>query len=503
MAITSDEVNYLVYRYLQESGFTHSAFTFGYESFAHKSPINVNDVPPGALISFVQKGLQYLELEANLNIEGTAVDGDFAALSAREMLTKDTDELKRTVADRRDRSERDRAVRDERGGDRAGFGAGGAAGGAAAGLAAAREPDGAPQEIPASQVTTLEGHSSEVFICAWSPNAPLLASGSGDSTARIWDLSGARGEGAQPRAVVLKHFNKANEKAKDVTTLDWNGDGSLLATGSYDGLARIWSRDGELRNTLCAHKGPIFSLKWNRKGSLLLSGSVDKTAIIWDGRTGEVKQQFEFHTAPTLDVDWRDNTSFATCSTDKLIYVCRLGLSEPQKSLQGHSDEVNAIKWDPQGKLLASCSDDHTAKIWAVDRDAPLVHDLTAHTKEIYTIKWSPTGPSTANPGQRLMLVSASFDTSIRLWDAETGQCIFALTRHTQPVYSVAFSPSGQLLASGSFDKSLHVWSVRDGSLVSTYKGAGGIFEVCWARDGEHVAACFSNKVVAVLDVRA
>ena len=53
---------------------------------------------------------------------------------------------------------------------------------------------------------------------------------------------------------------------------------------------------GELRNTLTNHKGPIFSLKWNKKGDLLLSGSVDKTAIIWDGRTGDVKQQFEFHT---------------------------------------------------------------------------------------------------------------------------------------------------------------------------------------------------------------
>ena len=53
---------------------------------------------------------------------------------------------------------------------------------------------------------------------------------------------------------------------------------------------------GELKNTLHNHKGPIFSLKWNKKGDLLLSGSVDKTAIIWDGRTGEVKQQFEFHT---------------------------------------------------------------------------------------------------------------------------------------------------------------------------------------------------------------
>ena len=65
------------------------------------------------------------------------------------------------------------------------------------------------------------------------------------------------------------------------------------------------------------------------------------------------------------------------------------------------------------GKLLASCSDDHTAKIWSMNSDTA-VHDLTAHTKEIYTIKWSPTGPGTANPNQRLMLVSASFDTSIR-----------------------------------------------------------------------------------------
>jgi hypothetical protein len=49
------------------AGFSHSAFVFGYESFVHKSNISGNDVPPGALISFLQKGLQYLELEANLN----------------------------------------------------------------------------------------------------------------------------------------------------------------------------------------------------------------------------------------------------------------------------------------------------------------------------------------------------------------------------------------------------------------------------------------------------
>lgn len=100
MSITSDEINFLVFRYLQESGaarneyaacgsaaillqflievpcpgttgFSHSAFTFGYESFVNKTQINGDDVPPGALISFIQKGLQYLELEANLNEAST------------------------------------------------------------------------------------------------------------------------------------------------------------------------------------------------------------------------------------------------------------------------------------------------------------------------------------------------------------------------------------------------------------------------------------------------
>eukprot|EP00963_Diacronema_lutheri_P007796 scaffold676_cov316-Pavlova_lutheri.AAC.23 len=49
------------------AGFKHSAFTFGYESYISESKIEEEDVPPGALISFIQKGLQYLELEANVN----------------------------------------------------------------------------------------------------------------------------------------------------------------------------------------------------------------------------------------------------------------------------------------------------------------------------------------------------------------------------------------------------------------------------------------------------
>lgn len=77
-------------------------------------------------------------------------------------------------------------------------------------------------EIPSSKALVLRGHESEVFICAWNPGADLLASGSGDSTARIWDMS----EIQICHQLVLRHcIQKGGTEVpsnKDVTSLDWN-----------------------------------------------------------------------------------------------------------------------------------------------------------------------------------------------------------------------------------------------------------------------------------------
>ncbi|XP_076918869.1 WD40 repeat-containing protein HOS15-like isoform X1 [Bidens hawaiensis] len=607
--MNSQELNYLVYHYLHESGFTHTAFTLGYEAALNKSTLDGNVIPPGALVTFVQKGIQYLELEANLSCNDSDIDEDFSFIQPIDLITKDVYELQQMIKEKkqtaqksenreksrdhreheqehsrekekehprekdkelsrerekevelehsrerekerhhvrerekkmeienhREKEEKEKQMRDkERELERV-----------------EREKDNAKQKekknedladvrrdedkmrvqheenvttegpdpmeidnnlasmsttIPNSDVTVLKGHTSEVFVCAWSPAGSLLASGSGDSTARIWTVRDgpcrSNSQYGPSNVAVLKHYRgRTNDKSKDVTTLDWNGEGTLLATGSYDGQARIWNQDGDLVNTLAKHKGPIFSLKWNKKGDYLLSGSVDKTAIVWDIKTGEWKQQFEFHAAPTLDVDWRNNVSFATCSTDNMIYVCKVGDNRPVKTFAGHRGEVNAIKWDPTGSFLASCSDDSTAKIWSLKQDTCL-HDLKEHTKEIYTIRWSPTGPGTNNPNQQLVLASASFDSTIKLWDVETGSLLHSLVAHGDPVYSVAFSPNGEYLASGSLDKCMHIWSVKEARVVKTYEGSGGIFEVCWNKEGDKIGACFSNNVVCVLDFR-
>jgi transducin (beta)-like 1 len=369
------------------------------------------------------------------------------------------------------------------------------------------EAEDRAKSIHPIEVMELSEHTSEVFMCAWNPRfTNLIATGSGDASARIWAINPPNATGGCRESILLPHgMNQADKKNKDVTTLEWSPSGELLATGSYDGVARVWSRNGELIQTLKGHRGPIFSLKWNKRGNFLLSGSYDKTTIVWDvsGDKGFIKQQFAFHFAPALDVDWKDDLTFASCSTDKTVQICRVGSPRQLKTFSGHTDEVNAVKWDPSGTLLASCSDDCTAKVWDVNSSSTMPKwDFKSHQQEIYTVKWSPTGPGSKNPNKPLMLATASFDGSVRLWNVYDGTCARILSRHRESVYSVAFSPSGDYLASGSLAGQLYIWNVRDGTIIKSFKGRGDIFEVAWNIEESRVAACFSSNVVSVIDFK-
>ena len=488
------------------TGFVHSAFTFAYESMIGRSNVSKANVPPGALVSFLQKGLQYIAIEETLRLDGSdrkSASGnvndngtdnsnqngsnqeeiDFTLLSPHSIksLTRKNPPIKLNVppataaAAIKARLESEananvnahhsengarglvpqatkesisalqhqhsQIVQERKRQQQQVFGNGH---GKVAKVTAASalvsfgdsnananananantnpntfslmDIDSPPQEVlgampgPQQEVEALEKedlmsraspdevlelnkHTSEVFMCAWNPiYTNLLATGSGDASARIWEMGGKNAKDGSGISRLLQHgTNSSDKKNKDVTTLEWSSDGQLLATGSYDGVARVWSRAGAIVHTLRGHIGPIFSLKWNKSGNLLLSGSYDKTTIVWDvsGDKGEVKQQFMHHTAPALDVDWKDDMTFASCSTDKTVLICKVGLNVPLHQFRGHNDEVNAVKWDPSGNLLASCSDDSTAKVWNVASGNPEpLFDFTSHKQEIYTVKW-------------------------------------------------------------------------------------------------------------------
>lgn len=469
-----------------------------------KSKIDGSQIPPGALLSFVQRGVNFVEIEETLIEDGktaghatSALDGVTSLLDVHRCLCDQDFKISRherllssgngVGAVAMDIDHKDAA--DTAGGNKNN-----------------QKPN--PLNVPDSDALVLKGHSSEVFVCAWNPSTSTLATGSGDSTARIWPIpaslpvqsSAAAAQASQPLVLqhsVDKHGNTlpTRRKVNDVTTLDWNPSGTMLATGSYDGCARVWGDNGELKHTLVIHKGPLFSLKWNKKGNYILSGSVDQTTAVWNAETGRCVKQFAFHDAPTLDVDWKDDESFASCSTDKMIYLCSLESNTPVETFEGHEDEINCLKFDPSGNLLASCADDYTAKIWST-KTTKVIYTLREHTREVYTLQWCPA------VNRRLVLATAAFDAMVKLWDVNTGRCVKTLAGHSDPVYSLAYSPNGQYLASGSFDRCLNIWNVKDGTLVKRFRGDGGIFEVAWNPTGDKVSAVFSSNTVAVIDLR-
>lgn len=394
----------------------------------------------------------------------------------------------------------------------------------------ARSPKLAPLSPAVKDPNAIElaGHTAEVFVSAWNPTVPgLLATGAGDATVRIWDLSAP-----SEAPAVCKHLPPT--QAKNVSAVTWNPDGTLLASGSYDGILRLWTPQGELHLVMSMHQGPIFAVHWNRKGNMLLTGGADGTAIVWDVGSGRTRQQISVHSDNVLDVQWLTGRSdehvahpnqaladalFATCSADNTVRLCKLGEPKPIKTYAKHTDEVNAIRFDPSQSRLATASDDTTVHIWALcvpglaatttdvaPTDAEPLHILRGHTQEVYALAWNSTGPGSKHPGQPRMLATASFDHTARIWDADSGACLRVIEGHAMSVYALCFSPCARFLATGGIDHRVFVTRVSDGHCAYTYTSGGTIMDLAWngGREGarrSQLAAAQSDKLVAVLDL--
>ncbi|KAL8278318.1 hypothetical protein RQP46_009210 [Phenoliferia psychrophenolica] len=372
-------------------------------------------------------------------------------------------------------------------------------------------------------VVKLRGHTMpKVQPCSWNPKVPaLLATGGGDSTCRIWDVP-PRPDHDESGRVVREHVvckHSSAQRRADVAAVAWDPSGSLLATGSEDGIARIWTPSGDLHLVLSMHQRTIFSLKWNTLGTMLLTGSLDNTVCLWEVNSGKVKQQWSSHSDSVLDVDWNDDQTFASASMDKSIHLFNVQRISPVNRFKGHRDEVNVVKFSPCGTLLASCSDDKSVRIWSLrqipgfplernrdqaeegrvidDRDHAGSFVLEGHEKDVHTLAWAPWVEGQKGPR---LLASASFDAMAKLWDADQGTCLHTFSRHKDYVYSIAFSPgTGAFLVTGSDDGKMCVWNVKERRLVLEYTHGGPIYEVAWSPAGTQLAVCGRTEDVAVV----
>ena len=147
----------------------------------------------------------------------------------------------------------------------------------------------------------------------------------------------------------------------------------------------------------------------------------------------------------------------------------------------GHLASVNALAWSPDGKFIASASDDTFVQVFeAATGTRRLIY--RGHTEEVAAVAWSPTGQLIASGGQ---------DRTVQIWNAASGGApVYTYTGHTDRVNSVAWAAKGQVLSSGSDDKSVQVWQSGNGDRVFTFLGhTAGVLCVGWQPNQSSVAS--------------
>lgn len=306
----------------------------------------------------------------------------------------------------------------------------------------------------------LAGHTGEIWSARFGPNGDWVASGSVDSTVRIWDA----GDGTVLRAI---------RQPAGITAVDISPDGNQLVTASYDAKLRCWELpEGKLIKEFIGHTGTVWSVDFSPDGKSIASCGEDATIKLWNVTTGELVRTFQGHSSNVWDIKFSPGgDKLVSGSFDKTVRIWSLYDGKLLHTLTKHSEAIVALSYSPDGQKLVSTSDDKSVKVWDTKSWVLLYSlDVPEHNQA-----------ADFSPDNRLLLTGGRDKTtfgellqnflgdseynkgvSMRLWDAHTGKLLQTFSEHGNDVNDVSFSPDGKRILGASSDKTIRLWKKSD-----------------------------------------
>jgi WD40 repeat protein len=279
------------------------------------------------------------------------------------------------------------------------------------------------------------------------------------------------------------------------TSLAWSPVGGRLAGCDDQWAGRIWdpATGGSLR--IGSEKPQKFA--WSADGRQVLIYKVGNTIDLADAASGGVQSLGGL--PPTkmalMGMDWSpDRTRLVTShsiGSGSNVRIWTLRPVQLEKTLKGHEDQVEGVAWSPDGRRIATASQDHSARVWdAASGECRLT--LAGHEGYVRDIAWSPDGKRIA---------TASADNTGRVWDASDGRPLAALRGHAGQVQAVAWSPDGRRIATASWDQTVRLWDAAGGAATATLRGhADRVLAVAWSPDGATLASHGEDGSIKIWD---
>jgi WD40 repeat protein len=368
---------------------------------------------------------------------------------------------------------------------------------------------------------TLKGHGNRVFQAAFSPDETRIASASEDGTVRLWGASDGKAQATlrHPFRVnsvtftpdgrhvvtashdgVLRMFSASRGKevwrgrghGSTIWTVTSAGEGGMVATGSDDGVARLWITDGTCNPVVKTHGKPQ-AISYAPDGSLLAVGGSESTIEVLDTRTLEPVRRIVVASGTVRDLVFRaDGTEIAAACEDGYVRMLDVDGRRPERSIQCHARFIYCVALTPDGAMMATGSEDCTASIRQLARWETASHILK-HEARVYGVCFAPDGSR---------LYTACADRSAYAWDAATGRRLASYPGHEGQVNWVAVSADGTLLATASSDRTVRIWRAADAVLVHRLVGPSHqVWKVAFSPDASRVAGVSADGAVHLWDV--
>ncbi|MEQ1593577.1 MAG: pentapeptide repeat-containing protein [Casimicrobium sp.] len=326
------------------------------------------------------------------------------------------------------------------------------------------------------------GHTHSVSCVAFSADGQTLASGSWDTTVKLWDVATGR-----------EKFSLAGH-TDWVLSVAFSADGQTLASGSCDNTVKLWDvMTGREKLSMTGHWDWGSSVAFSADGQTLASGSGDRTVKLWDVATGREKLSLAGHSDSVWSVAFSaDGQTLSSGSGDRTIKLWDVATGREKLSLAGHTDSVRSVAFSADGQTLASGSEDNTVKLWDVATGREKL-SLAEHTDSVRSVAFSADGQT---------LASGSADKTVKLWDAATGREKLSLAGRRNSISSVAFSADRRTLACGSWDNTVKVWDLASGrELLSLVGHQSFVWSIAFSVDGQTLASGSLDSTVKLWDV--